>query len=81
MTSLHSWTRAAAHSDMRPEGPSYHSMDEENGRKDRVKALFAMIEGKPPERHDFMNIGIDTTRVPDGLDECLSGSQFRRKSS
>ena len=44
-------------------------MDEENGRKDRVKALFAKIEGEPPEWHDFTDINIDATHTPGGPEE------------
>ena len=51
------------------EGSSYHSIDEENGKKDRVKALFAKIEGEPLEWHDFADIGIDNSGVPGGQDE------------
>ena len=50
------------------EGSSYHSTDEENGKKDRVKALFAKIEGEPPEWHDFTDITIDNSGVPSGLE-------------
>ncbi|KAF9646271.1 hypothetical protein BDM02DRAFT_3130507 [Thelephora ganbajun] len=55
------------------EGSSYHSMDEENGKKDRVKVLFAKIEGELPEWHDFTGVSIDTLRVPGGLE----GVSFR----
>ena len=41
-------------------------IEEENGRKGHVEALFARIEGEPPERHDFVDIGVDTTCVPGG---------------
>jgi serine/arginine repetitive matrix protein 2 len=51
------------------EGSSYHSIDEENEKKDRVKALFAKIEGEPPEWHDLADVGIDTLRVPGGPGE------------
>ena len=51
------------------EGSSYHSIDEEDGKKDRVKALFAKIEGDPPEWHDFTDVGIDTSRVLGGPEE------------
>lgn len=51
------------------EGSSYHSIDEESGKKDRVKVLFAKIEGEPPEWHDFTDVGIDTARVPGGPEE------------
>jgi serine/arginine repetitive matrix protein 2 len=51
------------------EGSSYHSIDEENGKKDRVKVLFAKIEGELPEWHDFRDGGIDTARVPGGPEE------------
>jgi serine/arginine repetitive matrix protein 2 len=50
------------------EGSSYHSMDEENGKKDRVKALFAKIEGEPLEWHDFADVNIDNSGVPGGLE-------------
>ena len=50
------------------EGSSYHSMDEENGKKDRVKALFAKIEGEPPEWHDFADVSADNSGVPGGLE-------------
>ena len=50
------------------EGSSYHSMDEEEGKKDRVKVLFAKIEGEPLEWHDFTDVGIDNSGVPSGLD-------------
>ena len=43
------------------EGSSYHSIDEENGKKDRVKVLFAKIEGDPPEWHDLVDVNIDTS--------------------
>jgi len=51
------------------EGSSYHSIDEENGKKDRVKALFAKIEGEPPEWYDVTGVGIETSRVPGGPEE------------
>ena len=51
------------------EGSSYHSIDEENGNKDRVKALFAKIEGEPLEWHDFMDVSIDTSGVLGGQEE------------
>lgn len=51
------------------EGSSYHSINEENRNKDRVKVLFAKIEGEPPEWHDFTDIGIDTSRAPGGPEE------------
>ena len=51
------------------EGSSYHSIDEENGKKDRVKVLFAKIEGEPPEWHDFVDVGVDTSRTPGGQEE------------
>ena len=35
-------------------------------KKDRVKVLFAKIEGEPPEWHDFTDVGLDTARVPGG---------------
>ena len=50
------------------EGSSYHSVDEENGNKDRVKALFAKIEGDPPEWHDFADASIDGSGVSGGLE-------------
>lgn len=51
------------------EGSSYHSIDEENGKKDRVKALFAKLEGEPPEWHDLTDVAIDTSRSLGGLEE------------
>ena len=50
------------------EGSSYHSTDEENGKKDRVKALFAKIEGEVPEWHDFADLSVDNSGVPGGLE-------------
>ena len=41
-------------------------IDEEDGKKDCVKALFAKIEGDPPEWHDFMDVGINTSHVLTG---------------
>ena len=43
-------------------------MDEENGKKDRVKVLFAKIEGEPPEWHDFADVSADNPGVPGGLE-------------
>ena len=61
------------------EGSSYHSIDEENGKKDRVKVLFAKIEGEPPEWHDFTDVGIDTARVPSGPEEVSFRSLLREE--
>lgn len=49
------------------EGSSYHSVDEENGKKDRVKVLFAKVEGEPPEWHDFVDVSVDNSGVAGGL--------------
>jgi len=51
------------------EGSSYHSIDEDNRKKDRVRTLFAKIEGEPPEWHDLTDNGIDTSRAPGGPEE------------
>ena len=51
------------------EGSSYHSIDEEDGKKDRVKALFAKIEDEIPEWHDFADTNIDTSHVLSGQEE------------
>jgi len=51
------------------EGSSYHSIDEENGKKDRVKALFAKIEGEPPEWHDLADVSFDTSFGSGGQEE------------
>lgn len=48
-------------------------MDEEDGKKDRVKALFAKIEGEPPEWHDFTDVSTDNPAVPGGLDVSFRG--------
>ena len=61
------------------EGSSYHSIDEENGKKDRVKALFAKIEGELPEWHDFTDTGVDATRVPGGPEEVSFRSLVREE--
>ena len=50
------------------EGSSYHSIDEEDGKKDRAKALFTKIEGELPEWHDFTDVNIDDSGVPGGLE-------------
>jgi len=51
------------------EGSSYHSINEESGKKDRVKVLFSKIEGEPPEWYDFTDVGIEPSRVPGGPEE------------
>ena len=56
------------------EGSSYHSIDEENGKEDRVKALFAGLEDEPPEWHDFMEVGTDTSSALGGQEGVSSGS-------
>lgn len=61
------------------EGSSYHSIDEEDGKKDRVKALFAKIEDEPPEWHDFTDVGVDATHVPGGPGEVSFRSLVREE--
>lgn len=43
-------------------------MDEEPGKKDRVKALFAKIEGEPLDWYDFTDVGVDNSGVPSALE-------------
>lgn len=50
------------------EGSSYHSTDEENGKKDRVKALFAKIEDEPTDWHDFTGVGVGSSGGPGGVE-------------
>ena len=54
----------SSHSLLESEGSSYHSIGEDDGKKDHVKALLAKIESKPPEWHHFADVGIDTARAP-----------------
>jgi len=61
------------------EGSSYHSTDEENEKKDRVKALFAKIEGEPPEWHDLADISIDSSLVSGGQEEVSFRSLAREE--
>lgn len=61
------------------EGSSYHSIDEENGKKDRVKALFAKIEGESPEWHDLTDVSIDTSFVSGGQEEVSFRSLAREE--
>jgi len=58
-----------SHSSFGSEGSSYHSMGEEDGKKDRVGALFAKTEGNTPEWYDFMDVGTDTARAPGSPEE------------
>jgi len=58
-----------SHSSFGSEGSSYHSIGEEDRKKDRVGALFAKTEGKPPEWYDFTDFGIDTARAPGSPEE------------
>ena len=61
-------------SSFRSEGSSYHSIGEEDGKKDPVEALFAKIEDQPPEWYDFADVGIDTSHLAGTPEEVSFGS-------
>ena len=60
-----------SHSSFGSEGSSYHSIGEEDRKKDRVGALFAKTEGSPPEWYDFTDVGINTSRAPGNSEEVV----------
>ena len=61
------------------DGSSYHSISWEDGKEDHVRALFANIEGEPPEWHDLTDIGIDLACVPDDPEDASSRSMAKQE--
>ena len=64
-------------SSFRSEGSSYHSIGEEDEKKDPVEALFAAIEDQSPKWYDFTDVGIDASHLAGTPEEMSFGSSVK----